>query len=70
MEALPPGPRRRAIAIATTLSLSFAAPVRASDDEGPGFAVGLGTLEGGADTDDVSNFAWLNYAVGEIRYRF
>lgn len=32
--------------------------------------VGYRTLEGGADTDDVYNFAWLNYAMSELRYRF
>ena len=31
---------------------------------------GYRTLEGGADTDDVFNFAWLNYALIEARYRF
>jgi len=29
---------------------------------------GYRTLEGGADTDDVYNFAWLNYALLEVRY--
>lgn len=31
---------------------------------------GYRMLEGGADTDDVYNFAWLHYAVLDIRYRF
>lgn len=31
---------------------------------------GYRTLEGGADTDDVYNFAWLHYAVLNVRYRF
>ncbi len=31
---------------------------------------GYRTLEGGVDTDDVYNFAWLHYAVLDIRYRF
>jgi len=31
---------------------------------------GYRTLEGGVDTDDVYNFAWLHYAVFSVRYRF
>ncbi len=31
---------------------------------------GYRTLEGGADTDDVYNFAWFNSAVAGFRYRF
>lgn len=31
---------------------------------------GYRTLEGGADTDDVYNFAWFNYAVVSAVYRF
>ena len=31
---------------------------------------GYRTLEGGADTDDVYTFAWLHYAVLNVRYRF
>jgi hypothetical protein len=31
---------------------------------------GYRTLEGGVDTDDVYNFAWLHYAVLNARYRF
>jgi hypothetical protein len=31
---------------------------------------GYRTLEGGADTDDVYTFAWLHYAVLDLRYRF
>jgi len=40
-------------------------------DLGGNWHVGGGyrTLEGGADTDEVFNFAWLNYAVLDIRYR-
>ena len=39
---------------------------------GPNWQVsgGYRTLEGGADTDKVYNFAWLNYAAIDIRYRF
>lgn len=33
-------------------------------------AVGYRTIEGGADVDDVFNFAWLNFAVASIRYGF
>jgi hypothetical protein len=31
---------------------------------------GYRTLEGGADTDDVYNFAWLHYATLDLGYRF
>jgi len=31
---------------------------------------GYRTIEGGADVDDVFNFAWLNFAVASIRYSF
>ena len=39
---------------------------------GPRWRVGGGyrTLEGGADTDAVYNFAWLSYAVLDVAYRF
>ena len=39
---------------------------------GERWQVGAGyrTLEGGADTDEVFNFSWLNYAVLDVRYRF
>ena len=33
-------------------------------------AFGYRTIEGGADVDDVFNFAWLNFAVASIRYSF
>lgn len=33
-------------------------------------AVGYRTIEGGADVDDVFNFAWLNFAVASVRYGF
>ena len=32
--------------------------------------VGYRTLEGGADVDDVYNFAWFHYAVASAVYRF
>lgn len=37
-----------------------------------GWSVGAGyrTLEGGADNDDVYNFAWIHYAVVSASYRF
>lgn len=37
-----------------------------------GWSVGAGyrTLEGGADNDDVYNFAWIHYAVVSVSYRF
>jgi hypothetical protein len=31
---------------------------------------GYRMLEGGVDNDDVYNFAWFNYAVVGVRYRF
>jgi hypothetical protein len=31
---------------------------------------GYRTIEGGADVEDVYNFAWLHFAVASIRYRF
>jgi hypothetical protein len=31
---------------------------------------GYRTLEGGVDTDDVYNFAWLHFAVLDVHYRF
>jgi hypothetical protein len=41
-------------------------------DVSENWRVGAGyrTLEGGADTDDVYNFAWLHYAVLAVNYRF
>ena len=35
-----------------------------------GVSVGYRTLEGGADVDEVYNFAWLHYAVISLTYRF
>lgn len=32
-------------------------------------SAGYRTLEGGADTDSVYNFAWLHYAAAELRFR-
>lgn len=31
---------------------------------------GYRTVEGGADTDDLFTFAWINYALLDLRYRF
>jgi hypothetical protein len=33
-------------------------------------ALGYRTIEGGADVEEVYNFAWLHFAVGSIRMRF
>jgi hypothetical protein len=33
-------------------------------------AFGYRTIEGGADVESVYNFAWLNFAVASVRYRF
>jgi hypothetical protein len=33
-------------------------------------AFGYRTIEGGADVEDVFNFAWLHFAVGSLRFRF
>lgn len=33
-------------------------------------AAGYRTVEGGADVDEVYNFAWLHYAVASLSYRF
>jgi hypothetical protein len=34
------------------------------------FSAGYRTVEGGADVDEVYNFAWLHYAVASVAYRF
>jgi len=41
-------------------------------DIGQDWSVSLGyrTVEGGADVDEVYNFAWLHYAVASVLYRF
>lgn len=33
-------------------------------------AVGYRMIEGGADVEDVFNFAWLNFAMASVRYGF
>lgn len=33
-------------------------------------SAGYRTVEGGADVDEVYNFAWFHYAVGSVSYRF
>ncbi|MDH4036617.1 MAG: hypothetical protein OEX18_02580 [Candidatus Krumholzibacteria bacterium] len=33
-------------------------------------SAGYRTVEGGADVDEVHNFAWLHYAVQSASYRF
>ena len=49
----------------------FDVAVKLDYELGANWHVGGGyrTLEGGADTDEVFNFAWLNYAVLSIAYR-
>jgi len=41
-------------------------------DPSPRWAIGAGyrMLEGGADVDDVYNFAWLHYGVASVTLRF
>ena len=50
----------------------FDAAVKLNYDIDDNWRIGGGyrTLEGGVDSDDVYNFAWLNYAVLDLRYRF
>jgi hypothetical protein len=47
------------------------ASVKLYADLGAGWSVAVGyrTLEGGADVDEVYNFAWLHYAVASLSYR-
>lgn len=52
----------RAFDVAATLAYAI--------DEHWQLAVGYRTIEGGADVDDVFNFAWLNFAVASVRYGF
>lgn len=61
LDALAGGPGR---AIDLALKVGY--------DLGESWAVTAGyrTLEGGADTDDIYNFAWFNYAVVSALYRF
>jgi len=61
MEALGGGPGR-------AIDLSLKAYCQINDQWRLGF--GYRTLEGGADVDDVYNFAWFNSAVVSIGYRF
>jgi hypothetical protein len=61
IEALGGGPGRAedaALKLAYDLSAPFAV------------TVGYRVLEGGADVDSVYNFAWFNYAVASVVYRF
>jgi hypothetical protein len=46
------------------------AGVRYDVDERGSVRLGHRLLEGGADNDEVYNFAWINYLVGSIAIRF
>jgi hypothetical protein len=61
LDALAGGPGR-----AEDLSLRLGYDI----DERWGLAFGYRTVEGGADVDDVYNFAWFNYAVVSGSYRW
>lgn len=61
VDALAGGPGR---AIDAALKLVWA------PDERWRLAAGYRTVEGGADVDEVYNFAWLHYAVGSVRVSF
>jgi hypothetical protein len=37
--------------------------------DGTVFRIGYRTVEGGADNDEVYNFAWLHYAVAGVELR-
>jgi len=54
-------PQGRAIEFATTVNW-HPSPVWS-------FFAGYRFLEGGGDTDDVFNFAWINYMMGGVRFR-
>ncbi len=51
---------------------AFDIALKATYDIGRSWQVGGGyrLLEGGVDTDDVYNFAWINYLLLEVGYRF
>jgi hypothetical protein len=51
---------------------AFDVALKATYDVGDTWQVGAGyrLLEGGVDTDDVYNFAWNNYLILEVGYRF
>jgi hypothetical protein len=51
---------------------AFDVSVQVHRDVGRNWRIGAGyrVVEGGVDTDDVYNFAWLNYAVLRTEYRF
>jgi len=51
---------------------AFDIALKATYDVGDNWEIGAGyrLLEGGVDTDDVYNFAWNNYLMLEIGYRF
>jgi hypothetical protein len=51
---------------------AFDVALKGTYELGSGWRIGGGyrLLEGGADTDDVYNFAWLHYAVASLEYHF
>lgn len=51
---------------------AFDVALKGTYELGSGWRIGAGyrLLEGGADTDDVYNFAWLHYAVASLEYHF
>jgi hypothetical protein len=51
-------------------AIDFAAKLGYSLSERWELAFGYRVIEGGADVDQVYNFAWLNFAVASLRYRF
>ena len=61
LDALAGGPGR-----AEDLSIKFAYALR----EDTALAIGYRTVEGGADVDEVYNFAWLHYLVFSVTTRF
>jgi hypothetical protein len=61
MDALAGGPGR-----AVDASLKLYADI----GERWSVSAGYRTVEGGADVDEVYNFAWFHYAVASLSYRF
>jgi len=51
-------------------ALDLAIKVRYNLTDRWGLGVGYRTLEGGVDTDDTYNIAWLNYLFLSVSYRF
>jgi hypothetical protein len=61
LDALAGGPGR-----AEDLSIKILYDIR----DGLGLSAGYRTVEGGADVEEVYNFAWLHYAVFAVELRF